>query len=151
MAYTLIFTNKDKRASFHINNLAQNNIRLTTNQIKWLIQKIRQVNYPKDDDFIKDISKITITYENLNNMVNLPLCYKIVNTINPEKKNRLEKYIIFTSSFQINLLSKCTQVFVDGTFKSCPRGYYQILNVAAYYEEINGIIPIFMIPISGKS
>ena len=39
MAYTLIYTNLDKPVSFHINNLAQNNIRLTTNQIKWLIQK----------------------------------------------------------------------------------------------------------------
>ena len=53
-------------------------------------------------------------------MVNLPLCYKIVNTINPEKKNHLEKHIIFTSSFQINLLSKCSQVFIDGTIKNCP-------------------------------
>ena len=65
MAYILNYTNIDKPASFHINNLAQNNIRLTTNQIKWLIHKIRQVNYPKDEDFIKDISKITITYENI--------------------------------------------------------------------------------------
>ena len=40
---------------------------------------------------------------------------------------------------------------IDGTFKSCPRVYYQIVNIAGYYEENNSIIPIFMIHITGKS
>lgn len=32
-----------------------------------------------------------------------------------------------------------------------PRGYYQIINIAGYYPELNTIIPIFMIPTTGKS
>ena len=86
LAYSLIFTNIDKPTSFHIQNLAQNDIKLTTNQIKWLVQKIRQIKYPKDEEFLKDISKITITYENIINMENLPLGYKTAKIINPEKK-----------------------------------------------------------------
>ena len=60
----------------------------------------------------------------------LPICYKYVNAINPEKKYSLEKYIIFSSNFQLNMMTKCTQLHIDGTFKSCPRGYYKILNIA---------------------
>ena len=29
--------------------------------------------------------------------------------------------------------------------------FYQILNIAAFYEDINGIIPILMIVLTGKS
>ena len=51
----------------------------------------------------------------------------------------------------MNMIYKCTQLFIDGTFKSCPRGYFQILNIAGYYPDIDGIVPIFMIPMTGKS
>ena len=84
-------------------------------------------------------------------MINIPICYKYVNLINPEKKNQLAKYIIFTSVFQINLIPKCTQILIDGTFRACPKGYYQIVNISGYYPDINGIIPLFMSPITGKS
>ena len=40
-------------------------------------------------------------------MKNLNLCYKYTNLLNQEKNNKLEKYIIFTKKFQINLLYKC--------------------------------------------
>ena len=137
--------------SFHANNIEHNGLKLTRNQLKWILQKIRENKFPSDDIFTKDISKITITFDININMTNLPLCYKYINTINPDKKNKQDKYIIFTTNFQMNLLSKCTQIHIDGTFKSCPRGYYQILNIAGYYPDINGIIPIFFIPITGKS
>ena len=48
-------------------------------------------------------------------------------------------------------MAKCTQIYIDGTFKSVPKKYYQILNIAWYYKEINGIIPIFMILMTGKN
>ena len=39
----------------------------------------------------------------------------------------------------------------DGTFKSCLKGYTQIINISGYYPDTNSIIPIFMIPVRGKS
>ena len=84
-------------------------------------------------------------------MENLPICYKYTKLINLEKNNVLEKYIIFTSSFQIKLLPKCTQIFIDGTFKCCPKEYYQIVNISGFLPDINGLMPIFMIPLTGKS
>lgn len=71
--------------------------------------------------------------------------------INPEKNYKLDKYIIFTTKFQINLIPKCKQLLIDSTLKSCPKRYYQIINIAGYYEDIGTIIPIIMIPTTGKS
>ena len=30
-------------------------------------------------------------------------------------------------------------------------GYYQVLNIGGFYEDINGIVPVFLIPTTGKS
>ena len=51
----------------------------------------------------------------------------------------------------MNMLTKCSQILVDGTFKSCPNSYYQIIHIAGFFPDINSIIPIFMIPLSGKN
>ena len=116
-----------------------------------MLQKISEENFPSDNIYISDISKITITFDKEANMQNLPFCYKYVNFINFTKINKMENYIIFTSSMQINLLRKCTQIFIDGTFKICPKTFYQVINIGAFLPDIDGIIPIFLIPTSGKS
>ena len=138
-ANDLIFLNITKPLSFHISNIRNNNIKLTTNQIKRLVQKIREVNFPSDSDFLKDISKITINFENEVGLENVNFCWKNVELINPTIKYKTEKYIIFTSIFQINLITKCNQIFIDGTFKSAPKKFYQILNICGYYKDIKGI------------
>ena len=79
------------------------------------------------------------------------MCYRYVNLIDIKNKNKLDRYIIFSSKFQINLINKCKQLFYDGTFKACPKSFYQIINVAGYLPNINGIIPIFMVPTTSKS
>ena len=48
-------------------------------------------------------------------------------------------------------MKKFKQLYVDGTFRISPRGYYQVLNIDGYYDDINGIVPVFLIPTSGKS
>jgi len=140
-----------KPLSFHISNLKNNNINLSSNQIKRILQKVREIKYPLDQDFLEDISKITITFENENNMENLNFCWKDAVILNPSKKYIDEKCIIFTTNFQMNLMTKCKQIYIDGTFKSAPKKFYQILNFAGYYKDINGIIPIFMILMTGKN
>ena len=49
------------------------------------------------------------------------------------------------------MIDKCTQFYVDGTFKSCPQTYYQIINFAGYLPDIKSIVPIFMVPTTSKS
>ena len=136
----------------HIENFKNNNILLKKNQIKYLLQKYREEKFPSNDKYLIDISKINITYDEKNiNLINLPFCYRYTSFININDNNKLDKYIIFTTNFQINMLQKSTQILIDGTFKSCPKGYMQILNIAGYIPDIDSIIPIFMIPVTGKS
>ena len=78
------------------------------------------------------------------------MCYKYTNIINIKKNNKTEKYIIFSSKFQMNLLKKESQIFIDGTFKISPIGYYQIINIAGFIPNINKIVPIFLYPQQGK-
>ena len=49
------------------------------------------------------------------------------------------------------MITKCTQIYVDGTFKIAPIGFYQVLIIGCYLPEINSIIPLFFIPTTGKS
>lgn len=131
-AKILIFSNLNKSLSFHYENLKNNDIFLSKNQIKRILQKLREAKFPNDIEYLKDISQIKITFENIPNMENVNLCYKFTNIINPQKNNVLEKYIIFTTNFQINLLKKCNQILIDGTFKSAPKNYYQI-NIIIFF------------------
>ena len=51
----------------------------------------------------------------------------------------------------MNILFKCTQIHIDGTFKSSPKNFYQIINIAGFLPDINSIVPIFFIPVTAKS
>ena len=74
------------------------------NQIKYLLQKYREYKYPADNIFLSDISKISITLDKNNiNMTYLSLCFTYSNLVNIKNKNKLEKYIIFTNIFQLNM------------------------------------------------
>ena len=44
--------------------------------------------------------------------------------INFNKNNRLEKYIMFSSPFQLNLYTEIDELFIDGTFKVAPKSWY---------------------------
>ena len=66
----------NKRFSFHISNLKKNNIYLTENQIKRLLQKIRENTYPPDDKFLKNIADIKIVFDNEPELKEINLCYK---------------------------------------------------------------------------
>ena len=92
-----IISNINKPFSFHLNNLRSNNIYLTKNQNKRLLQKIRENKFPPDVIFLKDISKIKITFDNESELTNINMCYKYVHILNPNKNNSVEKYIIFTT------------------------------------------------------
>ena len=66
------------------------------------------------------------------------------------KKFKTEKYIIFPSIFQINLITKFNKILIDDTFKNVPKKVYRILNIFMYYNNIKEIIPIFMFLLIGK-
>ena len=117
LAKKLMVLNLEKTFSWQKTNLQKNKILLSNNQIKYLLQQLREVKYPNDINFLKDISLIKIDLGNTHNLTNIPFCHKYVNYIN-YKKNKVEKYIIFTSIFQLNLLTKAEQLFIDCTLNN---------------------------------
>ena len=100
---------------------------------------------------LNNISKIRINLDNTLALKDIPFCYRYNDILNPDKNYILEKYAIFSSKFQINIITKSTQIFIDGTFKIAPIRFYQVLIIGGYVPEINGIIPLFFIPTTGKS
>ena len=68
-----------------------------------------------------------------------------------EKKKRQEKFVVFTSKVQLNKFSECSIIFMDGTFKYCPKSYYQLYNIIKKEKNTNLIIPLFFILISHRS
>ena len=151
LATDIIKNNLDKTLEWHIQNLQNNKIAITRNQIKGILQKLRDLNYPKDDIYLNDISKIRIDFSSTNiKLKNLNFCYGKVMVINVEK-NRQECFIVFTSNIQIKQFVECNVIFMDGTFKSCPKGYYQIYNILGRDANVGEIIPLFHILMTQKS
>ena len=58
LADQMIKNNLDKTLEWHSSNLKNNNILINRNQIKYILQKHRDMNFSCDDIFLLDISKI---------------------------------------------------------------------------------------------
>ena len=151
-AEKLIKLNPLKPLSYHLIKLEENHILLDKKKINLLINKIKNSIYPKDTEFIQYINQIQITFDdNIDKAKNLNFCPIYTRFINPLKKNREEKFIIFTSIFHLKFLSDSNQIFVDATFKSSPNNFYQLLNIMAYNKNNNFFMPIAFILMSNKS
>ena len=105
--------------SFHINNFRNNNINYSDNKIKNLLQKIREYELPSNDEILYDISKIRINFDDFNNdKEGVPFCLSRGEFVNL----RTERYIILTTLNKLKIASDCDDYFLDGTFKTEPKG-----------------------------
>jgi len=71
-----MFLNLEKAFSWHKANLEKIKILLSDNQIKYLLQILREINIPNDLNFLKDISQIKINLGNTYNLANIQF-YKL--------------------------------------------------------------------------
>lgn len=96
---------------------------------------------------MNDITKILIIFDEGN------ICNFVIytNFVNINNKNKLDKNLIFTSECQLNLNIQFNHILINGTFKCCPKTFYQVINIAGFYPDMNAIIPLFLIPTTGKS
>ena len=67
------------------------------------------------------------------------------------KKNKTEKFVIFSLVFQLNMFSEINELFFDGTFKICPKNFYQLVNVFGFIEKKNFYMPLAYILMSSKT
>ena len=69
---------------------------------------MREESFPPKDKYLKDISRIKITLGDIYELKNILLSHRYVDMLN--EKNQVDKYIIFGSIFQFNLIDICTQI-----------------------------------------
>ena len=77
---------------------------------------MREESFPKDDKLLKCIDKITINFSN-NKKDEQVFCVNKDEFINITKNRKLERYVIFSSEFQINLFGEIDTLYLDSTFK----------------------------------
>ena len=150
MAKQLINKNIDLPLSFHIKSLECNKIYIPKIKLKNLLQNIREESFPKDDEFLDRIDFIKIDLGNTLELKNLNFCHVKESFINGQTK-KLEKIVIFTTIFQLKLLSESEELFIDGTFKMSPENYCQILNIWGYLKNKNLYVPLIHSLMSSKS
>ena len=93
------------------------NIIISDNQIKRLVYEIKDSYFPKDDEFLKNISLIKITFDaNDWYLTDNNFCFTYNKYINPSYYNREVKYIIYTTIFQLKKLEESELIFIDAMF-----------------------------------
>lgn len=135
LAIQLINFNIYQSLEFHVNNFKNNQINWKKNKIRRLLYAIRESTYPKDEIFLNSINLITIKLSDNIESKNEAFCLTKSEFINFKKKNKLEKYIIFGSEFQLNFYNEVQELFIDETFKICPKNYYQLVNIFGFNKK----------------
>ena len=163
-AKSIINNNPLKALSYQQLKLHENNIHLSNNKVKNILYNIRNsiffffyeyimniIIFFKDDKYIMNINNIKITFDDkIPNSKNLPFCLNNTKFFNPQK-NRIEQFIIFSSKFQLKILTEATNLFIDATFKVAPKNFYQVLNILAYNDNTKFIAPVCFILMTNKS
>ena len=150
LAILLIKANLMEPPSFHFNNLINNKIRWPKKKVENLVYKLQEEKFPNYNTFIKTISNIDIILDGNDNISDkYKLCPRQCIFRIP-KKNKDEYLIFFTTPFQLNLLKETDILFLDGTFRSCPKSFYQIFNIIAHLKNKNLSLPIMSVLMKNK-
>ena len=57
---------------------------------------------------------------------------------------------MFSSEFQLNMFDQTDILFIDGTFKICPKEWYQLVNIFGYIKKKKFYIPLAFILVNSK-
>jgi len=143
-----VLYNIDKPLSWHVNNMKELNFEMSNEKIRNILQYQKEKKFPYDNQFLYNMGNITLTlnYENRN-----PFCFEINKFLNPKFNNREEKYVIYTSKYQLKHFCESNEIFIDNNYKVCPKGYYQLMTIISYSPEAKRYLPVFFVPMSHKS
>ena len=143
-----VLYNIDKPLIWHVYNMKELNFDMSNEKIRNILQYQREKKFPYDNQFLYNMENITLTinYENKN-----PFCFEINKFINPKYNNREEKYIIYSSKYQLKHFCESNEIYIDNNYKICPKGYYQVMTILSYSPNTKRHLPVFFIPMSHKS
>ena len=148
----LINASLDKPLNWHINNLIDYNIKLTVEQIKDILYAEIDKRYQSDNVCLNNINNITISFDdNDTTLKDLPFCYEVKKILNPEKNFREERFIVYTSLYQMKHFINSKDIYIDINYKSAPKGYHQIISFISYCHELKTYLPVFIVPMTHKS
>ena len=150
-ARTIIRNNITKPLNFFLEELNKLKFSLKYYEIKNLVYQEKNAKYPKNDDFLNNIDKITIDLNDDIDNKNLPFCFGYFKYINPNNKYREESFIIFTTVYQLKILRDANIIYIDATFRTAPKGFYQMLNIIADDSNSHINIPVAHIPMTHKT
>lgn len=109
----LIELNLEKPLNWHIKNLIDNNISLKRKKIENILYNERADKYPADNEYLYFLENITITLNETNDeLKNLPFCYGDYKIINNQKNNRSERFLLFTSKYQLKEFSMADEIYI---------------------------------------
>ena len=140
----------EKPFSFHKTALQNANINLKDTWIKNQLQKLREDKFPSNELYLSNIANIIIDLGKREKLKDLNFCQK--STAFPSRNNnkKTELYYIFATEFQINLFDSVDFLFIDATFKTSPKGFYQLLNIIGYLSNTGNSFPLVCIPMTSK-
>ena len=146
-AKTLIKLNLEKDITSIQSNLRENNILLSKREIYKIKNSIKQLEYPSDINYLNNIMKLKIE---LSEGLEYNFCPVKLEYYNQDN-NQIEKIIILSCNFQLNLLNDINILFMDGTFNTCPCSFYQIFNVIGYIAKKDIIFPVMVCLVNAKT
>jgi len=63
-------------------------------------------------------------------------------------QNNAWGYVVFMTEANVKLLGRCETIHIDGTFKTCPKPYHQVLTIHGMY--VNQVLPLAFCLLKGK-
>ena len=148
--FDLINLNLFKSFSFHENNLINNNINISNSQLKHLLYTYRNKNFPKNETYLTNLFNYKIKLSEDKNMKEKCFCLAKGEYFNPQTNN-VEKYLIYSTDFQLNLFTSSKHIYIDGTFKSVPSNYYQLVTLHCFNKLTQKVLPVIFILMNFKT
>ena len=92
-------------------------------QLKSALNRKRREFYPPIPWRIRDVNISNEWARTWSNQIFV--CYQ----------NNISGFVLFLTARNCSRLVTCEEIFIDGTFKSCPRPYYQLLTIHGRYHD----------------
>ena len=116
-----------------------------------LYYKLKEEKYPSNNIIMNNLTNEYIFLGEINSESNKFCIIPKEIYFKTYKEDKLEHLIFITTPFQLNLLKEVNILFIDGTFPSAPKPFYQILNIIGNIPEKNLTVAIISVLMTCKS
>jgi len=101
--------------------------------VEHMIQEFRRLKFPREENEVLN----PLYCKTLDSSIEDQLDFYQGRGEIMDKKQRIQKYVVFGTKFSLRILAKAKRWYLDGTFKIVPRNYKQMYIIIAKYDENN--------------